>query len=238
MQQPISCLRVRDLRKTYRSSAEVVHAVDGVSLDLHAGELMLLSGVSGSGKSTLLHLMSGLDQPTSGSVEVEGEPLTDLSPAGVAAIRLRHIGVVFQDGNLIDELTAVENVALPLEVARLGREPARLAAVDALQLVGLGGLEDRLPSELSGGQRQRVAVARALVGQRRILLADEPTGSLDSASGRQVMTAIRRACDAGATAVVATHDQRHELVADRLVTMSDGRIEHDLAAIPGTGAGR
>lgn len=212
------------LSKAYHAGSEVVHAVRDVSLALRPGELVLLTGASGSGKSTLLHMLAGLEPPDSGSVQVHGQVLTGVGAARSAALRLRHIGVVFQDGNLIDELNAQDNVSLPLEVAGTSRSAARSAAQEALRAVGLDGLGARLPAELSGGQRQRVAVARALVGSRRVLLADEPTGSLDSETGRQVIDVIRRLCDSGAAAVVASHDLRHTRVADSAIEMCDGRI--------------
>lgn len=232
MSDTAPCLNATGLTKDFHSGSETVHAVREVSLQVRPGELVLLVGSSGSGKSTLLHMLAGLETPTAGTVQVEDRTLTWLSPAQVAAVRLQFIGVVFQDGNLIDELTAAENVSLPLEVARMSRAAARRDAERALDLVGLSGLGARLPSELSGGQRQRVAVARALVGDRRILLADEPTGSLDTATGQQVIDSIRRTCDAGAAVVVATHDLRHTRVADRVLEMSDGAILPSVPAVP------
>jgi len=181
-------------------------------------------GASGSGKSTLLAIAGGLATHTSGEVVVESEYLSDLSPAQLAALRRRSLGFVFQDFNLIPTLTALENVTLPLELDGFGGRVARRAGRDALASVGLGERPGAYPDELSGGQQQRVAIARAVVGSRRLILADEPTGALDTVTGDQVLRMLRTRVDAGAAAILVTHEARHAAWADRVVSLRDGRI--------------
>jgi putative ABC transport system ATP-binding protein len=202
----------------------VVHALRGVDLAVHAGELVAVMGPSGSGKSTLLHVAGGLDTPTSGQVFVEGRDLAALSAAQVAAVRRRSVGYVFQDLNLLPSLSAVENVSLPLELDGVRGGLARQAARAALDEVGVGSLAGRFPDEMSGGQQQRVAIARALVGPRRLLLADEPTGALDSQTGEEVLRVLRARCEAGAAGVLVTHEARHAAWADRVVFLRDGVV--------------
>jgi putative ABC transport system ATP-binding protein len=199
-----------------------VRALDGVSLTVHAGELVAVMGPSGSGKSTLLNLAGGLDQPTSGKVVVEGADVGALSLRAVAALRRRSVGFVFQDFNLIPSLTAAENVALPLELDGQRVRKARLIALDSLEAVGIPELADRYPDNMSGGQQQRVAIARALVGNRRLVLADEPTGALDSQTGEAVLRVLRARCDAGASGLLVTHEARHAAWADTVVFLRDG----------------
>jgi len=181
-------------------------------------------GASGSGKSTLLTIAGGLTRPTSGEVVIEGTWLSTMSAAGVAALRRRTLGFVFQDFNLVPALTALENVMLPLELDGWKRRKARSAALDALLSVELTDRADHYPDDLSGGQQQRVAIARAVVGTRRIILADEPTGALDSTTGEVVLRMLRRRVDAGAGGILVTHDARHAAWADRIVFVRDGRI--------------
>jgi putative ABC transport system ATP-binding protein len=181
-------------------------------------------GPSGSGKSTLLNLAGGLDQATAGNVRVMGHELGSLSKGELAAVRRRMVGYVFQDYNLIPSLTAVENVALPLELDRVRTRQALAQAREVLDEVGLAGLYDRFPDDLSGGQQQRIAIARAVVGERRLILADEPTGALDSQTGEQVLALLRARCDAGAAALLVTHEARHAGWADRVVFLRDGTI--------------
>ena len=191
----------------------------------YAGELVAVMGPSGSSKSTLLTLAGGLDTPTSGMVHVEGVDLAALGQKGRAAMRRTSIGYVFQDFNLIPALTAAENVALPLELDGHGARNARRSARAALEEVGIGDLGARFPDEMSGGQQQRTAIARALVGDRRLVLADEPTGALDTVNSEAVMRLLRGICSRGASGVVVTHEAQLASWADRVVFLRDGRIE-------------
>ncbi|PPA59535.1 ABC transporter ATP-binding protein [Micromonospora chalcea] len=226
-------LELRDVRRTHGTGEAAVHALRGVSLTVRAGELVAVMGPSGSGKSTLLALAGGLDRPTSGEVVVEGEALVGLSARELARLRRRRIGYVFQDLNLLGSLTAVENVALPLELDGAGVRAARQSALDALREVDLEDLADRFPDQMSGGQQQRVAIARALVGERRLVLADEPTGALDSQTGEAVLHLLRRRVDAGAAGVLVTHEARHAGWADRVVFLRDGVMVDSTAPLIG-----
>lgn len=217
-------LRLTGVERVYQAGDVSVHALAGVSLDVRAGELVAVMGPSGSGKSTLLAIAGGLDLPTSGSVEVEGVALGGLDPTAVAHLRRDRIGYVFQDYNLVTDLTAAENVALPLELGGTGARAARTAAVAALREVGLPDAADRFPDQLSGGQQQRVAIARALVGERRLVLADEPTGALDSQTSIAVLKVLRARIDAGAAGVLVTHEARYAGWADRTIFLRDGRL--------------
>ncbi|HEX3221496.1 MAG TPA: ABC transporter ATP-binding protein [Nocardioides sp.] len=201
-----------------------VTALRAVTFAAYAGELVAVMGPSGSGKSTLLTLSGGLDSPTSGVVRVEGVDLAGLGQKGRAAIRRTSVGYVFQDFNLIPALTAVENVALPRELDGASTRSARRAALAALDEVGIGDLGTRFPDEMSGGQQQRVAIARAIVGERRLVLADEPTGALDSETGEDILRLLRARCDAGAAGVLVTHEARHAAWADRVVFLRDGVV--------------
>ena len=231
MSEPM--LRLAGVTREHRQGESVVHALRGVDLAVHAGELVAVMGPSGSGKSTLLHVAGGLDTPTTGEVLVEGRDLATLSPAQVAAVRRRSIGYVFQDLNLLPSLTALENVSLPLELdgARGGLAPR--AAREALEEVGVGQLAGRFPDDMSGGQQQRVAIARALVGPRRLLLADEPTGALDSTTGEEVLRVLRARCEAGAAGVLVTHEARHAAWADRVVFLRDGVVVDQSGPVAG-----
>ena len=213
-----------NVSRVHGQGETAVRALDGVSLTVHAGELVAVMGPSGSGKSTLLNLAGGLDQPTSGRVVVEGADVGAMSLRDVAALRRRSVGFVFQDFNLIPSLTAVENVALPLELDGERVRKARLTAMESLEAVGIPELADRYPDNMSGGQQQRVAIARALVGNRRLVLADEPTGALDSQTGEAVLRVLRARCDAGASGLLVTHEARHAAWADRVVFLRDGVI--------------
>ena len=216
-------LDIRNLTRTHGEGEQAVHALRGVDLSVAAGELVAVMGPSGSGKSTLLTCAGGLDRPSSGEVLVDGNDLARLGTNAVAALRRRRIGYVFQDFNLIPALTAAENVALPLELDGIRSRKARKYATAALEEVGIGELADRFPDDMSGGQRQRVAIARAIVGERRLLLADEPTGALDSETGEAVLRLLRDRCDQhGIGGVLVTHDARHAAWADRVVYLRDG----------------
>ncbi len=215
-------LEMTDLTRVHGTGPSAVHALRGVSLRVRAGELVAIMGPSGSGKSTLLTCAGGLDSPTTGTVTVEGSTLTDLTRAELAALRRRSIGYVFQDFNLIPALTAVENVALPRELDGESARAARRLALTSLEEVGISDLADRFPDDMSGGQQQRVAIARAIVGDRRLILSDEPTGALDTETGEQVLRLLRSRCDAGAAGVLVTHEARHAAWADRVVFLRDG----------------
>jgi putative ABC transport system ATP-binding protein len=217
-------LELKDIRRVNGKGNTAVHALRGVTLEVAQGEFVAVMGPSGSGKSTLLNLAGGLDAPTSGDVVVEGTVLGRLTRKQLAAVRRRSVGYVFQDLNLLPSLTAAENVALPLELDGMSLRKTRRLAIDALEEVGLTELAPRFPDEMSGGQQQRVAIARALVGDRRLVLADEPTGALDSQTGEAVLKLLRARVDAGAAGVLVTHEARHAAWADRVVFLRDGEI--------------
>jgi len=220
----MNILELRDVSRTHGSGDMTVHALREVTLSVAPGELVAVMGPSGSGKSTLLNLAGGLDAPTRGEVVVEGQVLGRLSRTGLAALRRRRLGYVFQDLNLLPSLTALENIALPLELDGMSLRRAVPLARTALDEVGLADLSARFPDEMSGGQQQRVAIARALVGDRRLVLADEPTGALDSQTGEAVLKLLRARVDAGTAGVLVTHEARHAAWADRVVFLRDGRI--------------
>ncbi|MFJ7267036.1 ABC transporter ATP-binding protein [Streptomyces sp. NPDC099050] len=220
--QPV--LQLDQLVRIHGSGATEVHALRGIDLSVYPGELVAVMGPSGSGKSTLLTLAGGLDTPSGGRVIVEGTDITTASRKQLAALRRRSIGYVFQDYNLIPALTAAENVSLPLELDGVSARKARVAALAALEEMNLGQLADRFPDEMSGGQQQRVAIARALVGDRRLVLADEPTGALDSETGESVLALLRSRCDAGAAGILVTHEPRFAAWADRVVFLRDGSV--------------
>jgi putative ABC transport system ATP-binding protein len=225
-------LELRQVSKIYGAGPVEVHALRGVDLAVEPGELVAVMGPSGSGKSTLLTIAGSLEEPTSGEVLVGGAPLSQMSRNDRARLRRRSIGYVFQDFNLLAGLTAAENVSLPLELDGTALKTARAASVRALEELGLADRSDRFPDELSGGERQRVAIARAVVGTRSLLLADEPSGALDSANGESVMRLIRAACQRGVAGVVVTHDAQLASWADRVVFLRDGRIVDQTAPRP------
>jgi putative ABC transport system ATP-binding protein len=225
---PELVFRARGISKVYRMGEVEVHALRGVDLDLHAGELVVLLGPSGSGKSTLLNILGGLDIPTAGHVWYHGEDLVDADDARLTAFRREHIGFVFQFYNLIPSLTARENVAIVTEIATAPMKPE-----EALGLVGLGGRLDHFPAQLSGGEQQRVAIARAIAKRPAVLLCDEPTGALDSTTGVRVLEAIETINrELGTTTIVITHNADIARMAHRVLHLADGRIasEHRNAA--------
>ena len=217
-------LEILDVSRIHGRGDAAVHALRGLHLTVQPGELVAVMGPSGSGKSTLLNLAGGLDQATAGRVRVHGQELGSLSKSRLAEVRRRMVGYVFQDYNLIPSLTAAENVSLPLELDGVRVRAAMQAARAALDEVGLDGLYDRFPDDLSGGQQQRVAIARAVIGDRNLILADEPTGALDSETGEAVLALLRGRCDAGAAALLVTHEARHAGWADRVVFLRDGAV--------------
>ncbi|NYD56881.1 putative ABC transport system ATP-binding protein [Nocardioides marinisabuli] len=225
-------LRLHGVTRVHGEGATRVEALRGVSFAAHAGELVAVMGPSGSGKSTLLTIAGGLDQPTEGRVEVEGTDLVALPQAERSRMRRTSIGYVFQGFNLIPALTAAENVSLPLELDGTRSRVARRAALRALEEVGIAELADRFPDDMSGGQQQRVAIARAVVGERRLILADEPTGALDSETGEEVLRLLRARCDAGAAGVLVTHEARHAAWADRVVFLRDGVVVDESGCEP------
>lgn len=217
-------LELVDVSRTHGEGATAVNALRGVSMTARTGELVAVMGPSGSGKSTLLTLAGGLDSATAGVVSVEGTDLGAASAQLRAKLRRTTIGYVFQDFNLIPALTAVENVALPRELDGVRSTRARREALAALEEVGIAGLADRFPDEMSGGQQQRIAIARAVVGDRRLILADEPTGALDTDTGEEILRVLRARCDAGAAGVLVTHEARHAAWADRVLFLRDGVV--------------
>jgi putative ABC transport system ATP-binding protein len=220
----ITAVELRQVSRVYGAGASEVHALRAVDLSVSVGELVAVMGPSGSGKSTLLTIAGSLEEPSSGEVLVCGSALASMSHNDRARLRRRAIGYVFQDFNLLAGLTAVENVALPLELDGVGVRAARKAGLAMLEELGLAGQVGRYPDDLSGGERQRVAIARAVVGDRRVILADEPTGALDSISGEAVMRLLRTACRRGVAGIVVTHDAQLASWADRIVFLRDGRV--------------
>jgi putative ABC transport system ATP-binding protein len=225
----MSMLEMRAVSKVYGEGAARVQALRGADLSVQAGEMVAVMGPSGSGKSTLLTIAGSLEDPTSGEVLVDGVALAGMSRNDKARLRRRSIGYVFQDFNLLAGLTAAENVALPLELDGISARQARAVSLRALDELGLGERAARFPDQLSGGERQRVAVARAVVGERRLLLADEPSGALDSVSGEGVMRLVRGACKRGVASVVVTHDAQLASWADRVVFLRDGQVADQTA---------
>jgi putative ABC transport system ATP-binding protein len=227
-------LRARGLRKEYGREAGLVRAVDGVDLDVAPGQTLAVMGPSGCGKSTLLHLLGGLDRSTGGELWLAGRRVDRMSERSLARLRRDAVGFVFQAFHLMDELTAAENVELPALLAGRSPRAARRRALGLLERVGLADRAGFLPSALSGGQRQRVAVARALVNDPLIVLADEPTGNLDSAATREVVRLFDSLHNAGQTLVIVTHDSRIAATADRLISMRDGAFVDETRLTGGT----
>jgi putative ABC transport system ATP-binding protein len=228
-------LRASGLHKHYGTGEGLVRAVDGVDLEVAAGETVAVMGPSGCGKSTLLHLLGGLDRPSGGEVWLAGRRVDQLGERALARLRRTDVGFVFQAFHLMDELTAVENVELPALVGGRSPREARRRAVELLERVGLADRAGFLPSALSGGQRQRVAVARALSNEPLVVLADEPTGNLDSAATLDVLRLFESLHEAGQTLVIVTHDARIAATADRLLSMRDGAFVDETRLTGGTG---
>jgi putative ABC transport system ATP-binding protein len=217
-------LELRNVSKSYGEGATMVHAIEHLDLAVDAGHLVAVMGPSGSGKSTLLTIAGSLEDPTEGEVLISGAPLSGMSRNDKARLRRRTIGFVFQDFNLLAGLTAVENVALPLELDGIPAKRARAAGMAALDELGLVERATHFPDQLSGGERQRVSIARAVVGERHLLLADEPSGALDSTNGEAVMRLILAACKRGVAAVMVTHDAHLASWADRVIFLRDGHV--------------
>jgi putative ABC transport system ATP-binding protein len=225
----MAIIQVESVRKQYRLGQVTVEALAGVDFAVNEGEFVAIMGPSGSGKSTLLHLLGGLDQPTDGEVTLAGKRLSVLKDDAITLVRRRNVGFIFQFYNLVPTLTAEENIALPLIIdgKRVSQHQPRIDQL--LNLVGIADRRHHKPDQLSGGQQQRVAIARAFVTQPSIVLADEPTGNLDSKSGDEVLTLLRRSCDEfGQTIIMVTHDPKAASYADRVVFLKDGRIVDEL----------
>ncbi len=218
-------IEAENLHRTYTMGSVQLHALQGVDLQVEPGEFVVILGVSGSGKSTLLHLLGGLDRPTEGRVFIEGEDLSELGDNQLADIRLHKVGFVFQFFNLMPQLSAQANLELPLFLADVPTKEAQARATELLALVGLSERGEHRPTELSGGEQQRVAIARALANQPKIVLADEPTGNLDTKTGAEIIRLLREVNqDQGQTVIVVCHDQRLTDVADRVIEMLDGQF--------------
>ncbi len=228
-----AALELRGVSRAYGSGAAQVRALEAIDLVVRRGELVAIMGPSGSGKSTLLMIAGSLERPSTGEVLIEGARLGDLKADDLARLRRRAVGYVFQDFNLLPGLTAVENVALPLELDGVGARAAQRAGQRILDDLGLGDRAGRFPDELSGGERQRLAIARAMIGERRLLLADEPTGALDSVNGEGVIRLLRAACERGVAGIVVTHDAQLASWADRVVFLRDGRVVDQTSAPAG-----
>jgi putative ABC transport system ATP-binding protein len=224
LEKIMSLIRIENITKHYTSGGETVEALRGVDLRIEEGEFITIMGQSGSGKSTLLSVLGGMSHPTSGEVEMAGVQIYSLPGEQLADFRARHLGFVFQSFHLIPYLSAAENVMLPLAIVRMSTAEKRSAAANALERVGLGAKQGRLPNQLSGGEQERVAIARAMVNKPRILLADEPTGNLDSRTSEEIMALFRELNDSGQTVVMVTHNPENGRYADRTVTIRDGLV--------------
>ncbi len=227
-------LSMRAISKVYGSGPTEVRALERVDLSVERGELVAIMGPSGSGKSTLLTIAGSLEEPTSGEVMIDGKDIAGMSDNDRARLRRRSVGYVFQHFNLLPGLTAAENVALPLELDGIPAQQARASALETVDSLGLTDRADHYPDDLSGGERQRVAIGRAVVGNRRLLLADEPSGALDSVNGESVMRLLRETCRGGVAGVVVTHDSQLAAWADRVLFLRDGRMVDQ--TVPGPGA--
>ena len=231
-------LEIEGVRKTFAATDDdqvPVRALRGFDLRVGDGEFVALMGPSGCGKSTVLNLIAGLDTPTDGTIRIGGEPISGLSEDDLAQMRRRHVGIVFQFFNLLEGMSALENVTLPALVAGRSRKDAETRARDLLDLLGIADKADKAPGVLSGGQRQRLSIARALANEPTLLLADEPTGSLDTAGGDEVLELFRRLHTGEQTIVLVTHDDHVAAAADRIVRMRDGRVDDGLTSPATTG---
>jgi putative ABC transport system ATP-binding protein len=229
----MTVLELEGVSKVYGEGPAEVRALVDVDLSVEPGALVAVMGPSGSGKSTLLTIAGSLEEPSAGEVTVGGARLSAMSRDERARLRRRSIGFVFQDFNLLAGLTAVENVTLPLELDGVAARRARVAGIEALERLGVADKAQRFPDDLSGGERQRVAIARAIVGERYLVLADEPTGALDTVNGESVMRLLRAACQRGVAGVVVTHEAQLASWADRIVFLRDGRVVDQTAPLPG-----
>ena len=220
-------IRLRDIKKIYKMGGQELAALNGINLDIKRGEFAALMGPSGSGKSTLMNILGCLDRPTVGSYELEGKEVAHLSDDELAVMRNKHIGFVFQNFNLLSRISSLENVALPLVYAGVGASERRKRALQVLEAVGLGERAGHLPNELSGGQRQRVAIARALVNNPEIIMADEPTGNLDTKSTKEIMEIFQEMHGRGKTIILVTHEPEIAVCANRQLLVRDGVITRD-----------
>ncbi len=220
-------IRLRDIKKIYKMGGQELAALNGINLDIRRGEFAALMGPSGSGKSTLMNILGCLDRPTVGSYELEGKEVAHLSDDELAVMRNKHIGFVFQNFNLLSRISSLENVALPLVYAGVGASERRKRAQEVLEAVGLGDRAGHLPNELSGGQRQRVAIARALVNNPEIIMADEPTGNLDTKSTKEIMEIFQEMHGRGKTIILVTHEPEIAVCANRQLLVRDGVITRD-----------
>ena len=220
-------IRLRDIKKIYKMGGQELAALNGINLDIKRGEFAALMGPSGSGKSTLMNILGCLDRPTVGSYELEGKEVAHLSDDELAVMRNKHIGFVFQNFNLLSRISSLENVALPLVYAGVGASERRKRAQQVLEAVGLGDRAEHMPNELSGGQRQRVAIARALVNNPEIIMADEPTGNLDTKSTKEIMEIFQEMHGRGKTIILVTHEPEIAVCANRQLLVRDGVITRD-----------
>lgn len=223
----VIAIRLRDIKKIYKMGGQELAALNGINLDIKRGEFAALMGPSGSGKSTLMNILGCLDRPTVGSYELEGKEVAHLSDDELAVMRNKHIGFVFQNFNLLSRISSLENVALPLVYAGVGASERRKRAQEVLEAVGLGDRAGHLPNELSGGQRQRVAIARALVNNPEIIMADEPTGNLDTKSTKEIMEIFQEMHGRGKTIILVTHEPEIAVCANRQLLVRDGVITRD-----------
>lgn len=220
----MALIEIKNVKKQYSSGDDVVEALRGVNISIEAGEFITIMGQSGSGKSTLLSVLGGMNHPSSGEVEMAGIDIYQLPGEKLADFRAQNLGFVFQSFHLIQYLTAIENVMLPLAIVKMGSKAKTASARQALERVGLGDKLDRLPNQLSGGEQERVAIARAIVNNPHILLADEPTGNLDSKTSEEVMALFRELNDSGQTVVMVTHNPENGAYSDRTINLKDGMV--------------